>query len=55
MKEAADASATVLAVEPDHKVMVDNLKYYLEEGNIKPETVVNMELKVRGRRKCVRE
>lgn len=48
VKEAADASATVLAVEPDHKVMIDNLKYYLEEGNIKPDTVVNMELKPYG-------
>ncbi|XP_068220320.1 prolyl 3-hydroxylase 1-like isoform X2 [Palaemon carinicauda] len=48
-KEAADAAATVLAKQPEHEVMKNNLKYYLAEGNIKPETVINRELKDYGK------
>lgn len=46
LKEAADAAATVLAVQPEHEVMMDNLKYYLAEGHVKAENVLNLELKV---------
>lgn len=49
LKEAADASATVLAEQPEHEVMKNNLKYYLAEGEIKPESVVNRELKEYGK------
>ncbi|XP_066983028.1 prolyl 3-hydroxylase 1-like [Macrobrachium rosenbergii] len=49
LKEATDAAATVLAKQPEHEVMKNNLKYYLTEGDIKPETVVNRELKDYGK------
>ena len=48
LKEAADAAATVLAEQPEHEIMRNNLKYYLTEGEIQPETVKNRELKVSG-------
>ncbi|XP_071546845.1 prolyl 3-hydroxylase 1-like isoform X2 [Panulirus ornatus] len=49
LKEAADAAATVLSVQPEHEVMMDNLKYYLREGVIGAEDVLNLELKEYGK------
>ncbi|XP_042888710.1 prolyl 3-hydroxylase 1-like isoform X2 [Penaeus japonicus] len=48
IKEAADAAATVLVAQPEHEVMQNNLKYYIAEGGISPESVVNRELKEYG-------
>ncbi|XP_042238725.1 prolyl 3-hydroxylase 1-like isoform X2 [Homarus americanus] len=49
LKEAADAAATVLAVEPNHEVMKTNLKYYLAEGNFAASEVNNLELQEYGK------
>nr|XP_045620540.1 prolyl 3-hydroxylase 1-like isoform X2 [Procambarus clarkii] len=48
-KKAADAAATVLAVQPDHEVMKTNLKYYLAEGPLNAEDVLNLELQEYGK------
>ncbi|KAK8744335.1 hypothetical protein OTU49_000752, partial [Cherax quadricarinatus] len=48
-KKAADAAATVLAVQPEHEVMKSNLKYYLAEGPVNAEEVVNLELQEYGK------
>lgn len=45
MNDAANAAATVLAVQPDNEVMSENMRYYLEEGGIDAENVVNLEMK----------
>ena len=50
-KDAADAAATVLAVQADNEVMTKNLNYYIEEEGIEAEDVVNLEMKVKRERK----
>ena len=47
VNDAANAAATVVAVQPTNEVMTENLRYYLEEGGINAEDVVNLEMKVR--------
>ena len=47
-QDAASAAVTVLAAQPDHKVMSDNLKQYIDNFGADPEALENMELKVRN-------
>ncbi|KAG0728003.1 Prolyl 3-hydroxylase 1 [Chionoecetes opilio] len=48
VKDAANAAATVLAVQPNNTVMSNNLKFYMEQAGIKAADVVNLELKPYG-------
>lgn len=48
LQEAANAASTVLAAQPDNTVMTGNLNFYIEEGKLEAESVVNMELKPYG-------
>ncbi|CAL4059374.1 unnamed protein product, partial [Meganyctiphanes norvegica] len=49
IEDAANAAATVLAVQPQHEVMQMNLKHYLNEGGVDFDDVYNLELQEYGK------
>ena len=51
-EDAANAAATVLAVQPGHEVMKNNLNYYIKVGNVDPNDIVDLELKARSYLYC---
>lgn len=46
-QDAADAAVTVLAAQPEHEIMVANLKQYIDNYSADTEILRNLELQVR--------
>ena len=46
LQDAANAAFTVLQKQPDHKIMLENLKYYMKSADIQEDDLQDLEAKV---------